>query len=198
MVAVLGVCTLAVFAVGSFLAHPAAAEAPSDVATELADDGVYVSPRRTSEAEPGAYLPVIQDARVLGLTMGIVWPHDPQPNTGAFARRVQELTELDVVLVFGPDGVVGAHVSEDYDEDAVRALSAARAQTNPVEQAEAYLTGLTEEPVREQPAIVGELVRWIVILLVALVVAAVCEQMIRQFKRSRKRRAFENQQRETV
>lgn len=198
VVAPLGVAVLAVVAVVSLLAPPAAAEAPSDVAVELADDGVYISPRRSSEAEPGAYAPVVQDARVQGLTVGIVWPHDPQPNTGAFARRVQEITELDVVLVFGPDDVLGAHVSEDYEDGAVRALSAARAESSPVEQAEAYLVGLTDEPVREQPAIIGELVRWIAILLAALVVAAVCEQMIRQFKRLRKRRALERHEREVV
>jgi hypothetical protein len=62
---------------------------------------------------------------------------------------------------------------------------------SPSAKADAFLTGLLEEPVRERPAIINTLVRWIAILLAALVAAAIGEQMIRQYKRSRKRQAFE-------
>ena len=172
---------------------PAAAENPGDLLPELADDGVYIASSRSSEADPGMFLPVIERARADGVSMAVLWPDNPQPNTGAFARRIQEASLIDVVLVFGPDGAFGSFVSEDYEEASIRASAAARVSAEPTTQASAYLTGLLEEPVRERPAIVNELVRWIVILLVALVAGAVGEQMIRQFKKSRQRRKLQMQ-----
>lgn len=166
---------------------PALAENPGDILSDLVDDGVYIAPGRSDEADAGSFLPVIEQARADGVTMAVVWPDDPQPNTGAFARRVQEASMFDVVLVFGSDGVLGTFVSEDYEEGAIRASAAARAASEPTVKASAYLSGLLDEPVRDRPAIVNTLVRWIVILLVALVAGAVGEQMIRQFKKSRKR-----------
>ncbi len=174
-------------------AGPAAAENPGDILPELADDGVYIASSRSSEADPGMFLLVIEQARADGVSMAVLWPDDPQPNTGAFARRIQEASMLDVVLVFGPDGVLGSFVSEDYEEGSIRASAAARASAEPATRASAYLTGLLEEPVRERPAIVNDLVRWVVILLAALVAGAVGEQMIRQFKKSRKRQRLQAQ-----
>jgi phage gp36-like protein len=168
----------------------ASAENPSDVVPDLADDGVYVAPRRAAEVDPTAFLPVIERARIEGLSMYVLWPEEPQPNTGAFARRVQEATEVDVVLVFGPDGSRGNFVSEEYEEAAIRATSAARAFTEPVAEADAFLTGLLEEPVRDRPAIINDLVRWIAILLGVLVAGAVGEQAIRQYKKARQRQAL--------
>ena len=176
---------------------PAAAENPVDVVAELADDGVYIAPSRSTEADPGMFAPVVEQARADGVTMAVVWPEDPQPNTGAFARRVQEASAADVVLVFGPDDTFGSFVAEDFDESSIRAFAAARPVEEPVAKASAYLTGLLEEPVRERPAIIDDLVRWIVLLLAALVVGAVGEQMIRGFKKSRKRQKLAAQ-RETT
>lgn len=177
---------LGLMAVSAVFASPAAAENPADVLAGLADDGVYIAASRGSEADPGAFLPVIEEARAEGVSLAIVWPEDPQPNTGAFARRVQEASTFDVVLVYGPEGDFGSFVAEEFDEGAIRASAAARPVAEPAERASAFLTGLLEEPVRERPAIVNRLVRWIIILLVALVVGAVGEQMIRSFKKSRK------------
>ncbi len=182
------VLLLAVF---GLLAAPAAAEHPSEVVAELADDGVYVAPGRVADADPDGVTPVISQAQADGVSMGVVWPDDPQPNTAAFARRVQEAGDLDVVLVFGPDGAFGSFVAEDYEDDAIRAANAARDAATPAGKAEAFLTGLLEEPVRERPEIINTLVRWIAILLAALVAGAIGEQMIRQYKRNRKRQAFE-------
>lgn len=183
-------CVVAIFVV---LANPSAAENPGDVLPELADDGVYVASSRSGEADAASFVPVIEQARADGVSLGVVWPADPQPNTSAFARRIQEASMLDVVLVFGPDGDFGSFVSEDYQEGSIRAAAAARPIADPVSRVDAYMTGLLEEPVRERPAIVNDLVRWIVILLVALVIAAVGEQMIRQFKKSRKRKKLATQ-----
>ena len=177
----------------AFTVSPGGAENPSDVVPELADDGVYVAPGRLDEADPASFYDVIEEARGEGVTLGVIWPDDPQPNTGAFARRMQESSMLDVVLVYGSDGTLGSFVSEDYEEAAIRAAAAARQVVAPPEQASAFLNGLLEEPVRERPAIIDDLVRWVVICLAALVAAAVGEQMIRQFKRSQKRRKFKKQ-----
>lgn len=176
-----------------FSSSPARAENPSDLQADLADDGVYIAPARAADADPDAVLPVIERAQAEGITMQVVWPSDPQPNTGAFARRVQELNQVDVVLVFGPDDELGSFVAEDFDDGAVRAINAARQASGPGPQAEAFLTGLLEEPTRERPAIINTLVSWIVILLVVLVAAAVGEQMIRQYRRSRQRRLLGQQ-----
>ena len=173
-------------AIFALTATPAVAENPSDLIPELADDGVYIAPSRSSEADAGMFITVVERARADGVTLAVVWPEDPQPNTGAFARRVQEASFADVVLVFGPEDTFGSFVAEDYEEGSIRASAAARLVDEPVAKTSAYLTGLLEEPVRERPAIVNELVRWIVLLLAALVVAAVGEQMIRKFKKSRK------------
>ncbi len=170
--------------------RPAMAENPSDVVAELADDGVYVAPRRAAEVEAVLFLPVVERARSEGVTMNVLWPEDPQPSTGAFARRMQEATSVDVVLVFGPDGSLGAFVSEDYEDSEIRAMSAARELSDPVAMSDAFLGGLLEEPVRERPAIVNDLVRWIAILVGVLVAGAVGEQAIRQYKRSRQRQAL--------
>lgn len=172
---------------------PIGAENPSEVIPELADDGVYVAPGRADEADAASFAPVIEAARVDGVSMAVVWPDDPQPNTNAFARRMQEASMLDVVLVFGPDDVLGSFVSEDYEDGSIRATAAAREVSTPTQQASAFLVGLLEEPVRERPAIIDDVVRWIAICLAALVAAAVGEQMIRGFKRSQKRRKLRQQ-----
>lgn len=172
---------------------PVAAENPSEILAELTDDGIFIADSRSDEAEPGMFISVVEDARSQGVVMAVVWPEDPQPNTGAFARRVQEASLADVVLVFGPDDAFGSFVSEDFEEGSIRALSAARVESEPSAKASAYLTGLLDEPVRERPEIVNQLVRWIVLLLAALVVGAVGEQMIRAFKKSRKRQKLRAQ-----
>ena len=169
----------------------ASAENPNDILADLADDGVYVAARRTAEVDPALLLPVIERARVEGLSMYVLWPIEPQPTTSAFARRIQEAADVDVVLVFGPDGSLGSFVSEDYEDDAVRATNAARGLDAPVAVADAYLTGLLVEPERDRPVIVNDLVRWIAILLGVLVAGAVGEQAIRQYKKSRQRQALE-------
>lgn len=176
-----------VVALFALTAMPAAAENPGDLLPELADDGVYIAPSRSSEAEPGMFLPVIEQARADGVSLVVLWPDDPQPNTGAFARRMQEASMIDVVLVFGPEDAFGTFVAEDYEEGSIRASAAARRTAEPAAKASAFLNGLLEEPIRERPAIINDVVRWIVILLLALVVGAVGEQMIRQYKKSRKR-----------
>jgi len=173
-------------AVFALTIHPAAAENPIDIVPELVDDGIFIASSRSSEADPGMFIPVVERARAAGVSMAVVWPQDPQPNTEAFARRVQEASLADVVLVFGPDDAFGSFVAEDFEEDSIRAASAARDESEPVAKASAYLTGLLEEPIRSRPEIVDQLVRWIILLLAALVVGAVGEQMIRAFKKSRK------------
>lgn len=172
----------------ALMASPSAAENPNDLLADLADDGVYIAPSRTGEAEPGSFVSVIDQARADGVSLAIVWPADPQPNTGAFARRVQEASMIDVVLVYGPDDEFGSFVAEDFEEGSIRAAAAAREVSEPTNRASAFMTGLLDEPVRERPPIVNQLVRWIVILLVALIIGAVGEQVIRQFKKSRKRK----------
>lgn len=178
----------------AFVPSVASAENPSDLLPELADDGIYIAPSRVSEADPSTFSVVIDQARADGVSMAVLYPADPQPNTSAFARRIQEASMLDAVLVFGPDETLGTFVSEDYQDGAIRAAAASRAEVTPAAQATAFLTGLLEEPVRERPPIVNDLVRWIVILVAALVAAAVGEQMIRQFKKSRKRQQLRAQQ----
>ena len=124
MILVAGVVSISTFLTVS--AGPAAAENPADILPELADDGVYVASSRVADADPNGVLPVIQRAQTDGVSMSVLWPAEPQPNTSAFARRVQEASGIDVVLVFGPEGDFGSFVAEDYEDGSIRAENAAR------------------------------------------------------------------------
>ncbi len=176
-----------VITLSALVAAPAAAETPSEVVAETTGDGIYIANTRRNAFDVSMFQPTVDAAAREGIRMIVAVPFDPVPTTTAFARRIREASDADVALVFGPDGVLGADVSEDYEDDEVRALSAARERTTPEGQAEAFLVGLTTEPVRERPEIIDTVVRWIVILLVVLIAAALLEQGVRQAKRARRR-----------
>jgi len=178
----------------AFVAAPVSAENPGDLLPEIADDGIYIAPSRSSEAAPSDFVAVIEEARGDGVQMAVLYPEDPQPNTGAFARRMQEASGLDVVVVFGPEGAFGSFVSEDFGDGAIRAAAAARELSEPTAKVEAFVTGLLEEPVRERPEIIDELVRWIIILMALLVTGAMAEQLLRRLRRQRKLRRLQARQ----
>jgi hypothetical protein len=161
---------------------PASAETPTAVAERLADDGVYLA-AGNSDYDEAALATVVARARDLGLRMVVIAPDDPQPDNNAFALRVRQLVEADVTLSFGPDGTLGASVTEDYKDAFPRSLAAAR-DTEPAEAAaEVFLTELVTTPDRSVPGTISTIVRGVVVLLLVLVLAAAAEQLLRRSRR---------------
>lgn len=159
---------------------PAAAESPTEVADELAVDGVYVAPGRT-DIDETAVASALDEARALGgLRLVAVAPNDPQPDAEAFARRVQEASDADAAIVFPPDGGFEAHVIDKFADTHLRAVSAARASTTPVAAVETFSSELLREPEREFPPIIRRLVLVVLLLAVVLVATVAGEQYLRR------------------
>lgn len=173
---------LMVLVVGS---SPAVAESPLAVAEDLAIDGVFVAPGR-DDIDEVAVAESIREARARGLRLVVVAPNDPQPSASAFARRVLEASDADAALVFPTEGGVEADVIDEFDSASLRALGAARSKANPVATVEAFTDELLAEPVRSVPPIVGQILRGVLLLAVALGGAVALEQLLRRmFGRSR-------------
>ena len=160
----------------TLLTGPALAESPTEVAVELAVDGVYVAPGRT-DIDEVAVASAIDEARAIGgLRLVAVAPNDPQPDAEAFARRVQEASDADAAIVFPPGGGFEAHVIEKFEDSNLRAVNAARASATPVAAVETFSTELLREPERQFPPIIRRLVLFVLFLAVVLVVSVAGEQ----------------------
>lgn len=150
----------------------ASAESPSRVADGLVDDGVFVGFGRddVDEADLAA---AVADARGDGLDLVVVVPRDPQPTAKAFARRVQEWTEADVALVFPSDGPLEAYVIDELSSARPRAMEAARILDDPARAVATFAEELDPDESSGRPAIVGQIIRALVIcsLLIGAVVA---------------------------
>lgn len=164
-------------------ATPAGAESPQLVADEVAVDGVFVAPGRTDLMEE-ELVTVVQQARARGLRLIVVAPLDPAPDAAAFARRVQEASDVDAAIVFPLEGGVEAHVIDDLELAHLRALGAARSKASPVDAVEAYTAELLAEPIREMPAVVNQLVTVVVLLALILAAAVAVEQFLRRLRHS--------------
>lgn len=153
------------------LASPGSAESPTVLAEdELVDDGVFVSPVRFGIDEE-ALIAAVGDVRDGGLDLVVVAPADPEPTAKAFARRLQEKTEADAALVFPLEGEVQAYVVEDLSTARPRALEAARSLADPARAVEVFAEELTIEHEPGRPAIIGQILR--ALLLLAVVIGAV-------------------------
>jgi len=179
---------------GVFAPAPAVGEKPSKIVDETADDGIYIAPARRTQFDSSMFTQVISDARALGITLIIAVPFEAEPTTMAFARRAREAADVDAVIIFGPDGVFATNVSEDLEDNSVRALNAARAQTAPQAQAETFLAEWTTDPVRKRPAVIDQTIRWVVILVAVLLGTAFLEQGVHYLKRLRRRALLRRQQ----
>jgi hypothetical protein len=174
------VAALAVLA-GSVLLGPSPveAESPLVVAEELAVDGVYIAPSR-SEIDEAAIAESIRQARARGLRLVVVAPVDPQPSSEAFARRVLEASDADAALVFPTEGGLDGHVIDELESASLRALSAGRAASTPPAAVDAFTEELLTEPERSLPPIIGQVVRWVLVLAILLAGAVAIEQLLRR------------------
>lgn len=151
---------------------PASAESPTRVAEGLEDDGVFVGFGRT-DVDEAALAAAVADARADNLDLVVVAPRDPQPSASAFARRVQEQTEADVAMVFPEDGQLEVYVIEDLVAERPRAIEAARVLDDPAMAVATFAEELGSVESSGRPAIIGQIIRALVIcsLLIGAVVA---------------------------
>lgn len=166
-------------------AIPVAAETPNEVAEDTAVDGVHVATIRRSDVDEEALIAAVEDARFDGLRIVISVPSDPQPDSAAFARRIQEKTDADIALVFPEEGPLESWVIEDLEEYHTRAITGARTRSDPADAASTFVAEISTEPIVETPAIVGQIIRAVIYLGLGLAIVVGIEQLIMRFKRRR-------------
>jgi len=176
---ILAVVAAAIFATVPAIAAPAGAESPTEVAVELAIDGIFVAPGREDfdEEQMGT---AIRQAQARGLRLVVAAPIDPQPTAAAFARRLQEASDADAAIVFPTEGGLEAHVIDELEAAQFRALAAARSKSTPEAAVEAFSAELLVTPTRALPPIIDRIIRWVVILALVLAGALALEQLLRR------------------
>lgn len=159
----------------------ASAEDPDDVVRFLGlTEGVYVAPARRTQFDREAIQMALAEAESQGLTAAVIVPSDPFPTNDAFALRVRQASEIDLIISFGPDGEIDASLSNESDADVLRALRAARAASTPEAAVAAFLNDMVSEPIRETPSLVSDVLRWAIILVCVLAFAVAVEAFLRR------------------
>lgn len=164
--------------VAVIVALPAGAEAPSALTADLAEDGVYIAPERT-DIEEAPLVAAVNEARAAGVELVVVAPLDPQPDPRAFARRIQEATDVDAAMVFTDDGPIASYATDDLKNGNTRAQAAAMAAPTPAAAVTAYQTELLTEPSGGVMGVIIAVVVLLAALVAALVVAVILEQRFR-------------------
>lgn len=162
-------------------ATPVAAETPTAVLDEIADDGVYVG--STFDIDEEVLAASVSKAKLEGLTIVAIAPNDPEPDAEAFGLRVLQASGtsgLDAVVVFTEDGEHQVVVSEDYDDQVVRALHAVRASPTPAAAVDALAEALVAENQPSVPAAIDVVKNWVFLLLALLVIAVILDVLWRQ------------------
>ncbi len=162
----------------------AAAESPTEVAEELADDGVFVGFGRF-DIDEQSLIAAVEDARFDGLRVVAVAPRDPHPGPAAYARRIQEQTEADAALVFPPQGPMEAYVIEDLSGSRIRATEAAQEVDDPAEAVATFAREINSVRETGTPRIVNQIMRALVIMALVIGVVVAIEQAIEWYKRRR-------------
>ncbi len=125
----------------------------------------------------------VEDVRFDGLRIVVVVPRDPQPTPSAFARRVQEKTEADAVLVFPPEGRLETYVTDDLSSARIRATDAARQFNDPARAVEAFATEISSTGDGGTPAIVGQVMNALVLLTLVVGIVVAIEQGVNRVRR---------------
>ncbi len=166
-------------------AGSAAAESPSRVAEQVADDGVFIGFGRSAGFDEQALANAVAAAAIDDLTIVVVAPVDPQPTTRAFARRIQELTEVDVAIVFPPEGPMEAYASDVWSTTRPRALEEARQLNVPSQAVDVFVEELLSDGGRGRPPIVGQIIRALVLFVLAIAAVLGIEAALARAKSSR-------------
>jgi hypothetical protein len=160
----------------------AAAESPTEVAEELAIDGVFVGIGR-NDVDEEALIAAVDDARFDGLRVVAVVPRDPQPTAAAYARRIQEQTDADAALVFPREGRLETYVVEDLSGSRIRATEAARQFSDPARAVEAFATEVTSTRETGTPEIVTQTLNALVLMTLVVGIVVALEQGISRLRR---------------
>jgi len=181
------------------LGAPAQAETPAAVVMELDVDGVFIARSRSAEHDEQAMRQSIERARAMGLRVVVAAPVDPQPSPLAFARRILEASDADVALVYPPEGGLETFVIDDFESAQFRALAAARSKSGDAAAIDAFVEELVAEPAQPVPEIVRRLVLIMMALAIILAVLVVLESLLRPRRRRAriKRQAAEATVRQT-
>ncbi len=158
-----------------------AAEEPDEVVARLnRGNGVYVASDRSTDYDAAALQQALSQAEERGLNAVVIVPSDPFPNNEAFALRVRQSGEYDLVISFGPEDEVHASLIGSNDADPLRALGAARAASSPDRAVEAFLADMVTVRVRETPSMVGSVLKWAIVLVGILAIAVALEAVVRR------------------
>lgn len=159
----------------------ASAEEPDEVLQRLeASDGVYVASSRRNDYDRDALIAALDQAEEQGLNAVVIVPSDPFPNNAAFALRVRQAGEYDLVISFGPEDEVDASLIGTNDADPLRALGQARLAPTPEGAVSAFLTDMVTVRVRETPSMVGTVLKWAIVLVCILAFAVALEAFVRK------------------
>ncbi len=166
------------------LAAGASAEAPTALADELNQDGVYVSRVRT-DIDEEALEAAVKEVGFTGLRLVAVAPIDPQPDGEAFARRIQEAVDADAALVFMADGTLETFVIDDLASARVRATEKAEAVEDPARAVLVFADELTSPRVEGRPAIIGQLIMAVLLMGLAIGLIVGIEQSVAANRRNK-------------
>lgn len=165
-----------------------AAEQPGPVVTETEDDGVYVASALAGAYDEAAWAATVAAAREQGVDLRVVAPLEPVPSLEAFALRILQAADADVVVAFDADGNLASAATEELTTARYRGDQAARDLTDPSAALDAYLTAFVSEPTRELPGLVRRLAVIVVVLVLVIGAATFVELSLRQ-RRTRRRTA---------
>ena len=159
----------------------ASAEEPDEVITQLdRGDGVYVARTRRADYDREALQEALLQAEEQGLNAAVIVPSDPFPNNEAFALRVRQAGEYDLVISFGLEDEIDASLISTNEADPLRALAAARAARTPDAAVSAFLTDMVTVRIRETPSMVSSVLKWAIILVGVLATAVALESIVRR------------------
>lgn len=163
----------------------ATAETPAEVVAGTGDNGVFVATGLGDEAD---YEAVVERAAAQGLDLAVVEPLAPEPDEAAFALRVLQASDHDVVALVGQDGRIWLQAAEIANRDLVSARKAGEAAPTVVASLDAIVTDLVTEPDPETPEIVGQLRRAVFALVALIVLGTIADQLVRRLMASQRRR----------
>ncbi len=133
-------------------------ETPTKLAEKLEDTGVYIGPGR-SDVEAGSFEQAVKRAEEEGIEIIVLVPDRPEPDASAFARRMQERTNVDAAIVFPPDdGQVQAYASDEFESSRTRALDKAQEEDDRSTVLDVYVSELNSGGSRSVPIFVLALV----------------------------------------
>lgn len=167
------------------MARPAAAESPGEVIEGTADNGVFVALGLGDEA---VYETIVQRAADAGLDFAVVEPLAPEPDPDAFALRVLQASEHDVVALVDSSDRIWLQAAEIEDRDLFSARNAASDAATPVAALDIIVTELTTEFEPGRPEIIDQLQRAAIALVALILLGTIADQLVRRLMASRRRR----------